>query len=214
MTIQLQEAPTFSQDLKRYASLLWHRAWLVILAVLLAGVTAYLVSQQMTPIYQTTATMLVEEASSLNTSAYTDVWRDERSILTYTEMMVKAPILDGVIEALNLDMDHGELQGLVQVQMVRDTQLVEVTVTDTNPQRAAAIANAVVAVFSRQFQEMQAVRYRDSKSNLETQMGELQDELNQVADQLAAEPETADIAAAGNAAGPVPGNLRLFAASL
>jgi len=189
MTIHLQETPSFSQDLKRYAGLLWHRAWLIILAVLLAGVTAYLVSQQMTPVYQTTATMLVEQASSLNTSAYIDIWAEERSILTYTEMMIKAPILDGVIEALNLDMDHRDLQGLVQVQMVRDTKLVEVTVTDTNPQRAAAIANTVVAVFSREIQEMQALRYRDSKANMETQMGELQKQLNQVADSLAAEPE-------------------------
>jgi uncharacterized protein involved in exopolysaccharide biosynthesis len=39
-------------ELRRYATLLWHWAWLVVLGTLLAGGAAFAVSNLMTPVYR------------------------------------------------------------------------------------------------------------------------------------------------------------------
>ena len=46
-------------DLKKYFALFWQWAWLIILAGLLAGVTAFFVSHQMTLVFEATTTVLV-----------------------------------------------------------------------------------------------------------------------------------------------------------
>ena len=190
----LVETPSFSDDLRRYGSLLWRWSWLIMLSMVLAGGVAFLVSQQTTPVYQAKATVLVEQPNTLKTSVYNDVIKDERSIRTYTEMMVKAPVLDGVLEALDLDgvLSRQDLRHMVQVNLLRDTELIEVIVEDTDPERAAAIANTIVTEFSQQIQSLQAERYSESKSNLESQMAALQVELDQVAARLEEQPEPAE----------------------
>ena len=56
-----------SVDLEKFISALWHWAWLIILATILAGVTAFIVSNKITPVYQANSTILVNEASSNQT---------------------------------------------------------------------------------------------------------------------------------------------------
>ena len=44
------ETQTFSDDLRRYLALILQWAWLLILAAVLAGVAAYVVSKRTTPV--------------------------------------------------------------------------------------------------------------------------------------------------------------------
>jgi non-specific protein-tyrosine kinase len=73
----------------------------------------------------------------------------------------------------------------VQVQPVRDTTLIEVRVEDTDPQRAAGIANALVVEFAEQNQELQTSRYAASKESLSRQLEEMNSQIQVAVDQLA-----------------------------
>lgn len=179
------ETKLFSEDLRRYLALLWHWAWLLVLATILAGTAAYIVSKQMTPIFQASTTILVNEAPATKTADYTSILTSERLTQTYSQLLTKQPILEGVIKRLGMNMEVGVLKGMIQVQPVRDTQLIEVRVQDTNPDRAARIANAIFQEFANQNQALQATRYGASKQSLETQLDQMDQQIQKATVNLA-----------------------------
>lgn len=167
------EPQPFSEDLRRYIALAWHWAWLLALAAVLAGGTAYLVSKRMTPLYQASTLVQINEAPGTRSIDYTAIMTNERIARTYTEVMVSRPVLEGVIQELGLELSSSTLKGMVQVQPVRDTQLIRVQVQDVDPARAARIANTLVDVFAEQNLEQQRERYLESKESLKDQLAEM-----------------------------------------
>jgi uncharacterized protein involved in exopolysaccharide biosynthesis len=64
--IERDELSGFPIDLKEYFYLFWSWAWLIILAGLLAGAAAYVVSKRATPIYQDSTRLLVSAPSTVS----------------------------------------------------------------------------------------------------------------------------------------------------
>jgi len=180
------QTQNFSEDLRHYVALLWHWAWLLALATALSGILAFVISRQLTPVYQAATSVLVNEAPATKATDYSSVLTSERLTQTYSQLLVKQPVLQGVIDRLGLDMTASELARSVTVQPVRDTQLIEVRVEDTNPERAALIADALVAEFAEQIQQFQTSRYAASKQSLETQLADLDAQIQQTINQLSA----------------------------
>ncbi len=187
------ENPSFADDMQRYFGLLRRWAWLLILATLLAGAAAYLVSKRITPVYQAVTTVLINEAPATKSADYSAIMTSERLAQTYSQLMTKQPVLEGVMARLGLDLDIEDLKTAIQVQPVRDTTLIEVRVDDTDPARAADIANTLVVEFADRNQALQTSRYAASKDSLSAQLDEMNAQIetttNQVAE-LAAGAET------------------------
>ncbi len=173
----IEEFDTLSIDLRRYFALLVHWAWLIILAVVLSGAAAYLVSSQMTPVYQATTAILINQAPSTRSSDYASLLTSERLTQTYSQLLTKRPVLQGVVDALQQDynvlIDIEDLNGAIDVNPVQDTQIIEIKVRHTNPVLAAQIANELVAVFSRTIQDTQSARYAETKNSLQQQLEDL-----------------------------------------
>jgi capsular exopolysaccharide synthesis family protein len=172
-------------ELRQYFSLFLRWLWLIVLGTALAAGTAFLVSAAIAPVYQATTTLYISQASNAALPSgldYTSILGSERLARTYGELLKKRPVLNEVIDAFALRDDKGsrmtpeDLVKLVNVQLVRDTQLLQVTVENTNPALAARIADKLVAVFIKQNEAMQLARYVDSKQNLEKQLATLDQE--------------------------------------
>jgi non-specific protein-tyrosine kinase len=167
------EAPTFSDDLQRYFGLLLRWAWLIALVVVLAGAASFAYSKLTTPVYQAVTTVLINQAPSTLNTDYTSIMTSERLAQTYSQLMTKQPVLEGVITALELPLDFEQLERAIQVQPVRDTTLIEVRVEDIDPGLAANIANTLVAEFDESNQALQASRYSTIKESLSKQLGDM-----------------------------------------
>jgi non-specific protein-tyrosine kinase len=161
-------------ELKYYASLLWRWAWLIILATLLAAGAAFVTSNLQTPIYQASTTLLINQAPDTQTSDYTALLMSERLARTYAEMLTQRPVLEETLQRLGDGEDAESIKDTIDVQMVLNTQLIEVKVEHANPWRAADLANTLVQVFSEQNQALQASRYATSKENLHMQLTRLE----------------------------------------
>ncbi len=83
-------------DLHLILALVRQWFWVFILAAVLAGAAAFIVSKQMTPIFQATTTVLINEAPSNKSADYTSVMTSERLAQTYAAMLTKRPSLEGV----------------------------------------------------------------------------------------------------------------------
>jgi len=182
------ESKPFSDELRHYIGLVWRWVWLLILATILAGVSAYFVSKRMTPIYQASTTLLINEAPSTKTTDYSSILTSERLAQTYSEMLTKKPVLESVINNLSLSIEVKDLQKMVTVEMVRDTQLINIVVEDTNPVRASNIANELTKVFAELTSSLQASRYASSKENLEIQLTRIDEQIQAASDELASIP--------------------------
>ena len=166
-------------DLQQYASVFWRRAWLILLCVALGGGSALVASQLTTPVYRASAKLLLNEALLAQTAAYARNPPFERLAMTSIELMTTRAVFGAVIQRLGLELSPDRLAEMVHVQIVRDTQLIEVSVEDTDPQRAARLANLIPEVFGEQNQEFLARSYTASKQSLESELRSLDNQIAQ-----------------------------------
>jgi non-specific protein-tyrosine kinase len=165
-------------ELKRYATILWHWAWLIVLGTLLGAGIAYASSRLTTPVYAASTTLLVNEApSSGKTADYTSILTSERLAQTYSAMMTKQPVVLSALEDLHLDFSLEDLPARININLVRDTQLMVLQVESEDPQLAMNLANAVPTAFSRQNAAVQTERYADSKANLTKEIDGLKEQI-------------------------------------
>lgn len=165
-------------EIKAYFSILIRWLWLIVLGVLVAGGVSYLVSRNTTPVYSTSTRLLIDEApGGASGNEYSQVLLEQRLALTYVEIIETTPILEETINRLNLDMTTGQLAGKVSISAPTDTQIIQIVVEDTNPSRAAEIANTLVDVFIQKTEERENLRYAGPISNWENRMNAIGDEI-------------------------------------
>jgi len=170
-------------ELRQYFTVLWRWLWLIVLGTLLAGGTAYLVSRNMTPIYSASTTLLINEARNPAGADYTSLLTSERLAKTYAELLTKRPVLEEVAKRLGVETEETEetergiLPAGINVQPVRDTQLLQVSVESDDPQLAMDIANTLPEVFIAQNAEIQLSRFASSKENLSKQLALIENDL-------------------------------------
>ena len=180
------ETQSLSEDLRRYLVILWHWAWLILLAAIVGGGTAYIFTKRIPPTYQASTTVRIIEAPSAQVNDYYSLYTSERLAQTYAELLTKSPVLQGVIDRLGLGISPSVIKQRVTTKLVESTTLIEINVTDSNPEQAAEIANTIVTIFAEQNQAAQASRYASSKQSLEEQLATLEQQIQETSDSLTA----------------------------
>ena len=123
---------------------------LVILAVtILLAVAGYLVSTfAMTPQYEASATLIVNSRED-QAAAQAPITNDQltsatKLVDTYAVILISDTVLDKTISNLNLNMSYNDLVERVRIESVNSTQVMKITVKDTDPERAREIAADIV----------------------------------------------------------------------
>ncbi len=184
-----EEQNSESIDLVKYLLLLWHWAWLIILAVIIAGAAAYFISNMIAPVYQAKTTVLVDMAPSNKSIDYSSLQLSSQLTQTYSQMMTKSPVLDEVAKRLGLSTIDPKS---ISAKPVTNTQLITILTESTNPIMAADIANMLVTVFADQVQTLQTTRFSDSEQSLQAQMTDIEAKIKAANEQLATTTDTAE----------------------
>ena len=136
-------------DGRRFAKLLLTR-WMIIVAAIevgLLGGAAYALLA--TPKYTAESEILV---SALGSESTTDLAQgnsySQAQARNFALIATRNSVLDPVISTLGLRTTPGALSSQISVSVPLNTSLISVSVDDTSPSRAAAIANAVSASLS------------------------------------------------------------------
>jgi capsular exopolysaccharide synthesis family protein len=123
-------------ELGEYLKIVWRWLWLIVVGVGMAGTSTYLAVHDQPPSYQATATLVVGQILQDQEPTQSDVYLAQSLAQTYTQLAQRSVIREAARQALALD----ELPQY-EVRPVSNTQLLEIEVTDIDPQRAAAVAN-------------------------------------------------------------------------
>ncbi|WP_251552254.1 YveK family protein [Neobacillus muris] len=141
-TISLKE---LFETLKKRLSLILS---ITLVAAIVSGMISYFF---LTPIYQASTQILVNQKKS-DQGVYnpSEVQTNLQLINTYNVIIKSPAILDKVVEELKLDMTVSQLNEKITVASEKDSQVVNVSVQDPDPDQAALIANKTAEVFKKE----------------------------------------------------------------
>jgi non-specific protein-tyrosine kinase len=130
-------------ELRQYIKSVSRWWWLLLLSTAIAATASYAASSRQPRIYQTTTTLLVGQVIQNNNPSNTDFTTSERLAESYAEMAQRQPILQASVDSLNLNMSWQNLKWRVNAYSLPRTQLLGISVQDTSPQRAVAVADEI-----------------------------------------------------------------------
>lgn len=110
-----------------------------------------------TPTYTAATRMYVLSRTSESVISYSDLTASAYMVKDYEVLITGQNVTREVIQQLDLDMTHKKLSGLISVEAIDSTRVLQIEVVDTDPQRAADIANCVREVASSQILEIMDV---------------------------------------------------------
>ncbi|MFM9099721.1 MAG: YveK family protein, partial [Actinomycetota bacterium] len=136
-------------ELVAYWRLLVQSRRVIAVTTFLGLLISFLVTMSMTPIYKSSAQLFVSTpASAVDISALlTGSSFSQQRVKSYAQIINSPVNLSPVVEELKLKMSAEELSENITASAPLDTVLISLTVSDTNPKRAARIANAVAQQF-------------------------------------------------------------------
>jgi non-specific protein-tyrosine kinase len=121
------------------------RTWLpiMIVAALLTGAGAFVVSSLQQKVYESKATLIVGQALSATNPDYTQLLVAQNLSTTYAAIAKTRPILDAVIAELGLEETSEALAERVRVESPASSTMLFITALDGDPLQAARVANAL-----------------------------------------------------------------------
>jgi polysaccharide biosynthesis transport protein len=204
-------------DFNRYFFLIRRRLWLLILIVCLGGIGAFVFLLRQPKVYASRAVVQVEqeEAKVLGSkveAVQSDQLEAPDLMETLVESLTSNPVLIDVDQSLDLSKDPyitkdpfnppwvpekpdteltlaDKLRKKVTVTLRRDTRLIDIVAEHTDPERARAIAAAVVHSYLHQTFEQQFKTLSEATSFLQEEAGKLKTKLENSERQLQAYKE-------------------------
>ncbi|MCM3586966.1 Wzz/FepE/Etk N-terminal domain-containing protein [Mesobacillus maritimus] len=117
-------------------------------AVIISGVVSFFL---LTPIYQASTQLLVNQKNEDQTQFNSNQVQTNLQLINTYNVIIKSPaILDLVAKELGTGLTSQQLNGKITVGSEADSQVVNISVQDENPQTAAEIANTIATVFSKE----------------------------------------------------------------
>ncbi len=131
-------------SLSKYLKIAFKWWWLVLISAAITGAGMYVYTKRQPKIYAAKATLMV------GSSVFESLNPDQKSLMlsqtlaeVYAELAKREIVTRGVIERNKLDMAPAVLSGMVGTSVNPTAQLLEIIITDLEPERAAFLANAI-----------------------------------------------------------------------
>ena len=138
-----QEANTIEIDVLSLLRTIWRKKFLILLTAILTTGLAFAYSAFLvTPQYDSTTRLYVVNQSSDNGAGITNQDLQAGSFLVkdYKEIILSQDVLKSVTTALGITDD---IKGKITVTIPTDTRILSITVSDSDPNQAATIANTL-----------------------------------------------------------------------
>lgn len=140
-------------DLREYFAIIKKRSWMIALittiAVIVSAVISFFILK---PVYQANTTLIVNTEKNEETQMITgDQFNvTQKLAVTYGEIITSRSVINPVIKNLGLEETYDELVKKITVSPVKETQIINISVQDINPNKARDIANEIPEVFTKE----------------------------------------------------------------
>jgi succinoglycan biosynthesis transport protein ExoP len=186
-------------ELSQYFNVIKRWWWLLIVGMIIPMSISYHFLSKQPALYQASVTLMVGTTLQQTSPDPNLMQTSTRLGQAYTELVKRRPITQAVIQKLNLEKSPDDLAKQITAWISPEAQLLEIMVTDTNPQAAALIANALADELIRQSpasvedSQRQQAFIRGQLADLEVKITDVQDEIRELEDSLANLTSAAEI---------------------
>lgn len=104
------------------------------------------------PMYKSYTTIILggNETTASQTITQSDITLNKNLVDTYAEIVKSRRVLEQVIAELDLEETYEELSNKISVSSVNNTEIIKITVADSNPIEAKNVANVTANFFSKE----------------------------------------------------------------
>lgn len=147
-------------DLKQLFNIFWSKKTQIILIILIFMTIGFIYTIQFTkPMYSSSTTLVLttsgdDKSNTNSTITTTDITINSKLVSTYSELVKSKNILREVNLNLGIEIDENSLRDNIVVKSVSNTELIEITVENENPDNAAQIANEIARVFTEKVKDI------------------------------------------------------------
>ncbi|MDR3575096.1 MAG: polysaccharide biosynthesis tyrosine autokinase [Anaerolineaceae bacterium] len=161
-------------EIKKFFLILRRRKWVVITTVLVTMLLVVLGTWMMSPTYTATATLRIATAAASSYN-YSDYMFADRLITTYINISTSRPLLDELNKQLGLSKAP-----TINVQQIPNSELIQISVEDHNPNLAMRAANTLGSILISQGGEFFTGDGKTPADVLKVQVDKAEADLNQV----------------------------------
>lgn len=147
----MDETKEIDIDLRKIFYMMRTKVIFIVLITLLVGVAAGVYTHFfIDPTYNATVKMYVysntDRASSDTSITPNEINASRELVNTYIYVLESNTVLEKVAEDLNLNLSADSIKSMVNASLIEDTQAFQVTVTSTDPNLAANVANSIAKI--------------------------------------------------------------------
>ena len=136
-------------DLRDILRVLVKRVWIIALCAVIAGTAALVYTVNfVAPQYTASICMYVNNNSGKDSDyiSSNDLSVATKLVATYVNIIRSDAVLEKVVDDAGLMLSASQIRGMVEATAVGKTEMFEVSVTSTNPQMSADIANTIAKI--------------------------------------------------------------------
>jgi capsular exopolysaccharide synthesis family protein len=188
-------------DLRKYWKLVSTWWWLLVIGAAVPALISYRFVSQQPDVYQARVILMVGTTMQSTNPSASEMGISQRLAIGYAEMVRYRPVTQEVINRLGLSTTPEKLADQISTGVRPNANLLEIYVTDKNPQAAAVIANTVAEVLigktpAAQAQGEQQRFIKGQLDALRVKIEELEDAIGSQEAELAGLTSAAEIRAA------------------
>ena len=146
-------------ELLQFIRIIGKRKAIIILGTLVCLLSAIAGTSYITPQYEASAQILVSQGQAVPNNqslgdSYQAILMSERLTKTFSQMLGNRILAEKVIETLELPLLPEDLKKKISAKPIRDTQLIQLSVTDSNPILAKQLADTFASEFIKMTKEV------------------------------------------------------------
>ena len=150
---------SYEIDLIALFKALWKRVWIIIVCAVIAGAALFAYAKfRITPRYSASTMLYVNNGGTIDVKSYkisaSDLSTAQSLVSTYIVILNSRTCLNEVIAEAGLDYTYAQLNSMISASAVDETEIFKVTVTSTNPDEAALIANTIADVLPEKISDI------------------------------------------------------------
>lgn len=126
--------------------------WIIITIILVVGLGNVITTITRVPMYRSSTTIVLVSDNSGDYNS-TELQLNKNLVGTYSEIIKSRTVLNEVISNLGLTYTAEDLSKNITVASVENTEIIKITVGDTDNKQAAKIANEIANVFMTEIQK-------------------------------------------------------------
>lgn len=166
-------------ELKDLILLMWRNIRYIILGLFLGACVGIAAAKFQTPVYEATTKVYVSRAR-LQSNADMLSLNDEQLMAVNLQLAKSLPVLNEVIAQLGSKVSPNS----VAVSQIPNTLIIQIQVTDPDPQRAATIANLLVQTLIKQNETLLSGWYTATENSITEQLAQVQAQIDALQTQI------------------------------